>query len=471
MNPIHWPRLLLGLALPAMLASTPLCAGERVDPAQMQRATAVPNPGPVDPRIVGDWEIWIPGAVQYRTDGRSIHQEYQPGAAMNRVEIARDGRYRWGDRQGRLEEVRPWHHQAGRRYYRIVHPAGGEYEFYHSDGDRLVVLFGGVGGHAATGTRIGGAPAGSSASAPPLRSGDAVQVEWKGRWFGARILQANAGRYLVRYDGYDSSWDEWVTPARIKMPTGQPRPQRTSAPPASQVPASNPLGVEWQGGASASSPRTPSAGLDVGWQGGQVAPPPARSPAGGLEVEWRENRTAASAPAAGANPLGVEWAGGSGGTAVPAHPQPARPSPPATTVHPAPPVEPSEPPRPAPPATPLAPPAPHEPPAAIASIVDTWLYQAVAFADGSGVQSEHRDVSGRLVFKPDGSYDQTLTIGGILNATKGTWQQNGSVITTSYTWRGPASDTLEMALGQGGNTLTLVRRGSPTVYYTLRRAK
>ncbi|MGB5939972.1 MAG: hypothetical protein WBG81_11135, partial [Rhodanobacter sp.] len=132
---------------------------------------------------------------------------------------------------------------------------------------------------------------------------------------------------------------------------------------------------------------------------------------------------------------------------------------------------PSEPPRPAPPATPLAPPAPHEPPAAIASIVDTWLYQAVAFADGSGVQSEHRDVSGRLVFKPDGSYDQTLTIGGILNATKGTWQQNGSVITTSYTWRGPASDTLKMALGQGGNTLTLVRRGSPTVYYTLRRAK
>lgn len=58
--------------------------------------------------------------------------------------------------------------------------------------------------------------------------GDAVQVSWAGGWYGARILQAKGGKYLIRYDGYDSSWDEWVAPARMRAKE-QPRPQGAPA--------------------------------------------------------------------------------------------------------------------------------------------------------------------------------------------------------------------------------------------------
>jgi hypothetical protein len=46
--------------------------------------------------------------------------------------------------------------------------------------------------------------------------GDVVSVEWKGSWYPAKILKAEGGRYLISYDGYGSEWDEWVTPARMR---------------------------------------------------------------------------------------------------------------------------------------------------------------------------------------------------------------------------------------------------------------
>src|SRR5690606_26953849 len=150
-------RNLLCAALLGALSLAPVASatGARpVDPNAMERAARVANPGPIDARIVGAWDVWIPGAVYYTTDGVRVNQHYQAGAAMNRLEIARDGSYRWGDARGRLEEVRPWHAQADRRYFRVVHASGDEYEFYYGSGDKLVVLFGGVGGHAATGTRL-----------------------------------------------------------------------------------------------------------------------------------------------------------------------------------------------------------------------------------------------------------------------------------------------------------------------------
>jgi len=44
----------------------------------------------------------------------------------------------------------------------------------------------------------------------------AVRVEWRGRWYPAVILKQTSSRYLVHYVGYDSSWDEWVTPDRVR---------------------------------------------------------------------------------------------------------------------------------------------------------------------------------------------------------------------------------------------------------------
>jgi hypothetical protein len=44
----------------------------------------------------------------------------------------------------------------------------------------------------------------------------AVMVEWRGDWYPAQVLQRKADRYLIHYDGYDASWDEWVGQRRIR---------------------------------------------------------------------------------------------------------------------------------------------------------------------------------------------------------------------------------------------------------------
>ena len=46
--------------------------------------------------------------------------------------------------------------------------------------------------------------------------GDKVQVEWQGKYWPATVLDVNADRCLIHYDGYASSWDEWVPPSRMK---------------------------------------------------------------------------------------------------------------------------------------------------------------------------------------------------------------------------------------------------------------
>ncbi|MBI2392223.1 MAG: hypothetical protein HYV09_21730 [Deltaproteobacteria bacterium] len=55
--------------------------------------------------------------------------------------------------------------------------------------------------------------------APGVRAvGAPVSVEWKGSWYPATILSIENGRYFVHYDGYDNSWDEWVGPERVRDP-------------------------------------------------------------------------------------------------------------------------------------------------------------------------------------------------------------------------------------------------------------
>lgn len=49
----------------------------------------------------------------------------------------------------------------------------------------------------------------------PFGTGDSVRVLWKGEWYPARILNVSDSNYYIHYEGYDSSWDEWVEPARI----------------------------------------------------------------------------------------------------------------------------------------------------------------------------------------------------------------------------------------------------------------
>ncbi|HSA59469.1 MAG TPA: Tudor-knot domain-containing protein [bacterium] len=65
--------------------------------------------------------------------------------------------------------------------------------------------------------KVAGASAPAAAPAAAFKAGDSVQVNWKGSWWNASVLQVlGGGRYRIHYDGYDSSWDENVGPSRIR---------------------------------------------------------------------------------------------------------------------------------------------------------------------------------------------------------------------------------------------------------------
>jgi mbt repeat./RNA binding activity-knot of a chromodomain. len=48
-------------------------------------------------------------------------------------------------------------------------------------------------------------------------SGDSAQVLWNGNWYPAHVLKGKGSQCLIHYDGYGSNWDEWVGPERIKL--------------------------------------------------------------------------------------------------------------------------------------------------------------------------------------------------------------------------------------------------------------
>lgn len=61
------------------------------------------------------------------------------------------------------------------------------------------------------------APVEAAGGAKSFNVGDAVQVEWKGKWWPAKIIALEgAGKWKVHYDNYDKTWDESVGAERIK---------------------------------------------------------------------------------------------------------------------------------------------------------------------------------------------------------------------------------------------------------------
>lgn len=192
--------------------------------------------------IPGEWDVWISGAVTYRAQDAKIVQEYTPGAAMNRLRIEKHGAYSWGESKGKLQEVRPWYAEEGKQYFRISDLKGNTYDFWHKpETDQLILLFGEVGGHAATGSRW---PAGKQkympgtskpgqqakpAGKPPVhaagargnppaafRKNDKVEILWSGSWYKGRILEIRNNKFLVHYDGWGSLYDEWVTADKLR---------------------------------------------------------------------------------------------------------------------------------------------------------------------------------------------------------------------------------------------------------------
>ena len=52
--------------------------------------------------------------------------------------------------------------------------------------------------------------------------GDKIEVQWSAdkQWYPATVVQAWYGLHLVRYDGYDLSSDEWVGPRVVRLQRG-----------------------------------------------------------------------------------------------------------------------------------------------------------------------------------------------------------------------------------------------------------
>ncbi len=52
--------------------------------------------------------------------------------------------------------------------------------------------------------------------------GDKIEVQYTGggSWFKAEVLETKDGSYKIRYNGYGSSYDEWVTPAKMRRIAG-----------------------------------------------------------------------------------------------------------------------------------------------------------------------------------------------------------------------------------------------------------
>jgi len=62
----------------------------------------------------------------------------------------------------------------------------------------------------------GGSVAESAAAKSGIEVGESVKVEWKGKWWPATVKVVGDNKWFIHYDGYESSWDEWVGPSRIR---------------------------------------------------------------------------------------------------------------------------------------------------------------------------------------------------------------------------------------------------------------
>lgn len=50
----------------------------------------------------------------------------------------------------------------------------------------------------------------------PYTIGQKVSIEWNGTWWDGEILDIKEDKYLISYENYSSSWDEWIDASRLR---------------------------------------------------------------------------------------------------------------------------------------------------------------------------------------------------------------------------------------------------------------
>ena len=58
----------------------------------------------------------------------------------------------------------------------------------------------------------------SGVDARAFNVGDKVEIDYGGSWYPGQVKEIKDGQFFVGYDGYDTSWDEWVESARLRVP-------------------------------------------------------------------------------------------------------------------------------------------------------------------------------------------------------------------------------------------------------------
>jgi hypothetical protein len=79
------------------------------------------------------------------------------------------------------------------------------------------------------------------------KQGDKADVLWQGSWYPATVLHGNGDRCFIHYDGYESSWDEWVGPDRIKLKGAKRATTKAPPPPPGRYQEGDPVQVLWKG--------------------------------------------------------------------------------------------------------------------------------------------------------------------------------------------------------------------------------
>ena len=73
------------------------------------------------------------------------------------------------------------------------------------------------------GTHVPAPPPAPTAAPAVYTAGEPVHINWSGTWYVGRVLNVGAGEYAgqyrIHYDGWADSWDAWVTPEKLRLPS------------------------------------------------------------------------------------------------------------------------------------------------------------------------------------------------------------------------------------------------------------
>ena len=54
--------------------------------------------------------------------------------------------------------------------------------------------------------------------AQDYKVGTKVEILWSGSWYKGAVKEVKGAQYKITYDGWSSSWDEWVGKDRLRLP-------------------------------------------------------------------------------------------------------------------------------------------------------------------------------------------------------------------------------------------------------------